>query len=92
MMSLKTEDMTTSPALDAEIKLPKKLFVTKLVTYDVSVIVELMKEQGLEDLELDDVVAWLEDELIGEFNARLKELTFEDDFGQEVYGATWGTR
>ena len=84
--------MTTSPALDAEIKLPKKLFVTKLVTYDVSVIVELMKEQGLEDLELDDVVAWLEDELIGEFNARLKELTFEDDFGQEVYGATWGTR
>jgi hypothetical protein len=91
-MSLKTEDMTTSPALDAEIKLPKKLFVTKLVTYDVSVIVELMKEQGLEDLELDDVVAWLEDELIGEFNARLKELTFEDDFGQEVYGATWGTR
>lgn len=91
-MSLKTKDMTTSPALDAEIKLPKKLFVTKLVTYDVSVIVELMKEQGLEDLELDDVVAWLEDELIGEFNARLKELTFEDDFGQEVYGATWGTR
>ena len=86
------EDMTTSPALDAEIKLPKKLFVTKLVTYDVSVIVELMKEQGLEDLELDDVVAWLEDELTSEFNARLKELTFEDDFGQEVYGATWGTR
>lgn len=91
-MSLKSEDMTTSPMLDAEIKLPKKLFVTKLVTYDVPIIVELMKEQGLEDVDLDDVVAWLEDEVTAEFNAPLKELTFEDDYGQEVYGANWGTR
>jgi hypothetical protein len=86
------EDMTTSPMLDAEIKLPEKLFVTKLVTYNVSFAVELMKARGLEDVDLDDVVAWLEDDISMEFNVPLKELTFEDDYGQEVYGATWGTR
>ena len=84
--------MTTSPMLDAEIKLPEKLFVTKLVTYNVSFAVELMKARGLEDVDLDDVVAWLEDDISMEFNVPLKELTFEDDYGQEVYGATWGTR
>ena len=73
-------------------KLPEKLNVIKLVTYDVPVIVELMKEQGLEDLELDDVVAWIEDEVTAEFNSRLKELTFENEYGEEVYGAIWGTR
>ena len=92
MMSLKSEDMTTSPMLDAEIKLPKKLFVTKLVIFDVEKAVASMKEWDIEDPDLDDVVAWLEDEISMEFNVPLKELTFEDDFGQEVYGANWGTR
>jgi len=91
-VSLKSEDMTTSPALDAEIKLPKKLFVTKLVIFDVEKAVASMKEWDIEDPDLDDVVAWLEDEISMEFNVPLKELTFEDDYGQEVYGANWGTR
>lgn len=86
------EDMTTSPMLDAEIKLPKKLVVTRLVTYDVPVVTKLMEEQGLEDIDLDDVVAWLEDEISIEFNAPLKELTFENEFGEEVFGLDWGTR
>jgi hypothetical protein len=84
--------MTTSPMLDAEIKLPEKLNIIKLVTYDVPVVIKLMEEQGLEDIELDDVVAWLEDEITAEFNSRLKELIFETEYGEEVYGANWGTR
>ena len=81
MMSLKTEE-----------KLPEKLNIIKLVTYDVPVVIKLMEEQGLEDIELDDVVAWLEDEITAEFNSRLKELIFETEYGEEVYGANWGTR
>lgn len=80
-MSLKTEE-----------KLPEKLNIIKLVTYDVPVVIKLMEEQGLEDIELDDVVAWLEDEITAEFNSRLKELIFETEYGEEVYGANWGTR
>lgn len=91
-MSLKSEDMTTSPMLDAEIKLPEKLNIIKLVTYDVPVVIKLMEEQGLEDIDLDDVVAWLEDEITAEFNSRLKELIFETEYGEEVYGSNWGTR
>ena len=90
-MSLKSEDMTTSPMLDAEIKLPKKLFVTRLVTYDVDKAVADMKECDIEDPNLDDVIAWLEDEISMDFNVPLKKLTFEDNYGQEVYGANWGT-
>jgi len=84
--------MTTSPMLDAEIKLPEKLNIIKLVTYDVPVVIKLMEEQGLEDIDLDDVVAWLEDEITAEFNSRLKELIFETEYGEEVYGSNWGTR
>ena len=91
-MSLKTEDMTTSPMLDAEIKLPKKLVVTKLVIFDVEKAVASMKEWDIEDPDLDDVVAWLTDEISMEFNVPLKELTFENEFGEEVYGSNWGTR
>lgn len=91
-MSLKSEDMTTSPMLDAEVKLPKTLYVTRLVKFDVSKAVASMKEWDIEDPDLDDVVAWLGDEISMEFNVPLKELTFEDDYGQEVYGANWGTR
>jgi len=91
-MSLKTEDMTTSPMVDVEIKLPKELYITKLVKFDVPKVVASMKEWDIEDPDLDDVVAWLEDEISMEFNVPLKELTFEDDYGQEVYGANWGTR
>lgn len=80
-MSLKTEE-----------KLPEKLNIIKLVTYDVPVVIKLMEEQGLEDIELDDVVAWLEDEVTAEFNSRLKELIFETEYGEEVYGSNWGTR
>jgi hypothetical protein len=91
-MSLKSEDMTTSPTLDAEIKLPKKLVVTKLVTFDVEKAVASMKEWDIEDPDLDDVVAWLTDEISMEFNAPLKELTFENEFGEEVFGLDWGTK
>ena len=91
-MSLKTEDMTTSPMLDAEIKLPKKLVVTKLVTFDVEKAVASMKEWDIEDPDLDDVVAWLTDEISMEFNVPLKELTFETEFGEEVFGLDWGTK
>jgi hypothetical protein len=90
-MSLKSEDMTTSPMLDAEIKLPKKLFVTRLVTFDVEKAVASMKEWDIEDPDLDDVVAWLTDEISMEFNVPLKELTFENEFGEEVSGQNWGT-
>ena len=91
-MSLKSEDMTISPMLDAEIKLPKKLVVTKLVIFDVEKAVASMKEWDIEDPDLDDVVAWLTDEISMEFNVPLKELTFENEFGEEVYGSNWGTR
>ena len=80
-MSLKTEE-----------KLPKKLNIIKLVTYDIPVVIKLMEEQGLEDIDLNDVVAWLEDEVTAEFNSRLKELIFETEYGEEVYGSNWGTR
>lgn len=91
-MSLKSEDMTTSPMLDAEIKLPKKLIVTRLVTFDVEKAVATMKEWDIENPDLDDVVAWLTDEISMEFNVPLNELTFETEYGEEVYGSNWGTR
>jgi hypothetical protein len=83
-MSLKTEDMTTSPMLDAEINLPEKINITKVVTYEVESIIETMKEQGLEDIDLDDVLAWIEDEVTTEFNSRLKDLIIQDENGDDI--------
>jgi hypothetical protein len=83
-MSLKTEDMTTSPMLDAEINLPEKINITKVVTYEVESIAETMKEQGLEDIDLDDVLAWIEDEVTTEFNSRLKDLIIQDENGDDI--------
>ena len=83
-MSLKTEDMTTSPMFDAEINLPEKINITKVVTYEVESIIETMKEQGLEDIDLDDVLAWIEDEVTTEFNSRLKDLIIQDENGDDI--------
>jgi hypothetical protein len=83
-MSLKSEDMTTSPMLDAEINLPEKINITKVVTYEVESIIETMKEQGLEDIDLDDVLAWIEDEVTTEFNSRLKDLIIQDENGDDI--------
>lgn len=69
-------------------KLPEKLTIIKAVHYDVPVIVKLMQEQEIEDIELEDVVAWIEDEVTSEFNSPLKELIFENEYGEEVYGTS----
>ena len=67
--------------------LPEKINVIRSITYDVSSIVDSLKEvMGEEDINIDSVMEYIEDWVSEEMTAPLSrhELTYLDEYGQEL--------
>ena len=67
--------------------LPEKINVIRSITYDVSSIVDSLKEvMGEEDINLESVMEYIQDWVSEEMSAPLSrhDLTYLDEYGQEL--------
>ena len=66
--------------------LPEKINVIRSITYDVSSIVDSLKEMGEEDINLESVMEYIEDCVSEDMLAPLSrhDLTYLDEYGQEL--------
>ena len=66
--------------------LPEKINAIVSITYDVSSVVDSMKEMGEEDINLESVMEYIEDCVSEDMLAPLSrhDLTYLDEYGQEL--------
>lgn len=71
--------------------MPKRVTVTKSITYDVERIIADLKEQGMENPTYDDAIEMIEEFVKDDFScgwgheANVRDLTFIDpDTGEEI--------
>jgi len=65
-------------------KLPKYINVTRVITYNVKDMQELIYELEDEEVGLDQIIERIEDEVSEYFTGSLKDLIWTDENGDEI--------
>jgi len=82
--------VTTQREKQMETKLPERINVTKVVTYDVEQITRELKEQGNTDISLQDILDYIDGWVNEDFGCgfghenNLGDLIFQDQDGEEL--------